>query len=330
MSEATTPAVTDVEVEAPYTHSTGPALTRFLGALRDDATIWGRRCDRCARTVVPAADHCDSCGAQLGAWTAVGPEGRIEGLTVVERPMPLVGLDPPFAVLRVRLDGADTDLIHLGPVVEGLERGVRVRPRWAAQREGAITDLEGFVPVGDEPLATGAPVVGAEPVTVVTTHLRLPFRYGSGVLASRFADAIRAGEIRGNHCPECELRYLPPRQVCPRCWVPCVGWDPVADHGVVTTFVVVNVPFYGQDIAIPYVLAQILLDGTDQPISHLVAVPGSQDALVAPPGGARIGMRVRAVWREREDRQGFINDDIDRFEPTGEADADAETLADHV
>lgn len=138
------PFVAALDVEFPYLHSTGPALSRFFTALRDERVIWGRRCDPCARVVVPAQDYCDTCSSELGDWIRAGPEGRIEGFTVVAEPMPLVGLEPPFAFVRVRLDGADTDFIHLVARVEGLRRGARVRPAWAPERAGTIRDLAGF------------------------------------------------------------------------------------------------------------------------------------------------------------------------------------------
>ena len=65
----------------------------------------------------------------------------------------------------------------------------------------------------------------------------------------------------------------------------------LADTGVVTTFCVVNVPFAGHAIEMPYVAASILLDGADIAFQHLIqGVPADQ---------VRIGMRVRAVWRPR-------------------------------
>lgn len=152
MSEPDAPAagvfVAPLQVEFPYLHSTGPALSRFLTALRDDRAIWGRRCPRCARVAVPAQDYCDTCGSDLGEWVEVGPEGTLAGFTVVTQPMPLAGLDPPFAFVRVRLDGAGTDLVHLAASMEGLRRGARTRPVWATERQGTIRDITGFEVIG--------------------------------------------------------------------------------------------------------------------------------------------------------------------------------------
>ena len=283
----------EYEVAFPYRHSTGPALGRFLAGLRD-RVIWGRRCDACDRVVVPANDHCETCGSDLGEWIEVGPEGTVTGVTVVEEP-------EPAAYVTVRLDGAGTDLTHRG--APGLERDMRVRPAWADAPTGSILDLDRFV-AADGAVAERPPA--GEAVEAIGTDLRLPFTFSAGRLLSRFAEGLRRGEIHGVRCPECRSVYVPPRPTCPRCWERTEGWEPVADTGTVETFVVVNVPFPGQEVEIPYVLAHVRLDGADASFLHLVAVSA---------GKARIGMRVRAAWRPPEDRRGFLSEDVDHFDP---------------
>lgn len=166
-----------------------------------------------------------------------------------------------------------------------------------------------------------------DPVASVRTHLRLPFRLSAGRLGARFFEDVRRGRLSGNRCPTCRLVYVPPRPFCARCWQRCEGWLPVEDTGTVTTFVIVNVPFHGQQVRIPYVLAHLLLDGADATVQHLVGV-ATADGTLAAPEETRIGMRVRAVWRPRERRTGFLSEDVDHFTPTGEPDRDPATLLD--
>ena len=153
----------------------------------------------------------------------------------------------------------------------------------------------------------------SEPVVTVPAHLRLPFRFSAGALASAFADGLRRGEIHGNRCGSCGRVYVPPRAFCSPCWRACEGWERVADAGTVTTFVVVNVPFYGQQVRIPYVLAHVRLDGADATFLHLV---GAQNEGELRPVAVEIGSRVRAVWRPADARTGFLNEDVDHFTPT--------------
>jgi uncharacterized OB-fold protein len=93
------------------------------------------------------------------------------------------------------------------------------------------------------------------------------------------------------------------------------------DHGTVTTFCIVNVPFAGQRVKPPYVSAYVLLDGADIPLMHLI--------LGCPADEVRMGMRVSAVWRPREE-WGTTPQNIDHFRPTGEADAPFESYAHHL
>lgn len=321
--------VVDHVVDAPFTHSTGPTLARFLTALRDEQRFWARRCDACQRVVVPPDEHCETCSAPLGAWEVVGPQGTVTGMTVVRQPLPRTGLTPPFGVLRVRLDGADTDLLHLAPDPTGIARGGRVEPLWASTPTGTIRDVAGFRPARSRPHTDGARTDAAavdDQVSVVERQMDLPFRQTLGPLMTRFQQDVLDGHLHGTRCSACQQVYLPPRPLCPRCWARCGGWIEIADHGTVASYVVINVPFYGQEIAIPYVLAHIRLDGADSTIPHLLGVLGEDSQLVVPPDGVRRGMRVVAAWREPGARRGFLNDDIDHFEPADEPDAPLDDL----
>jgi len=123
---------------------------------------------------------------------------------------------------------------------------------------------------------------------------------------------LAEGRVIGQRCPLCRKVYVPPRGACPTCGVPTAENVELADHGIVTTFCIVNVPFMGQRIKPPYVTAYVLLDGADIAFLHLV--------LGCAPEEVRMGMRVRAVWGKQ----------IDHFEPTGEPDAPFESYASHL
>src|SRR2546423_1250678 len=96
-----------------------------------------------------------------------------------------------------------------------------------------------------------------EPVKSIRTPMELHYEYYAGRAASRFLRGIEQGEIRGQRCPQCGKVYVPPRGACAACGVATDEEVKVSDKGIVTTFCVVNVPFYGQKIEIPYVSATI-------------------------------------------------------------------------
>ena len=125
----------------------------------------------------------------------------------------------------------------------------------------------------------------------------------------------------GQRCPACGKVYVPPRAACPTDGVPTAGEVELPDTGTVTTFCVVNVPFRGQRVPTPYVAAAIVLDGADIPFQHLI--------LGCDPGDVRMGMRVTAVWRPR-DQWGTTVENIGHFRPTGEPDAPYVSYAHHL
>ena len=57
-------------------------------------------------------------------------------------------LEHPFAWALVRLDGADTALLHMVDAGDEarMSTGMRVRVRWRDERKGHITDIACFEP----------------------------------------------------------------------------------------------------------------------------------------------------------------------------------------
>lgn len=145
----------------------------------------------------------------------------------------------------------------------------------------------------------------------VRAHLRMPFALSAGDTLTAFFEDIKQRRIVGTACDGCGTVYVPPRPFCAACWQRCTRREQVADRGIVESFVIVNVPFYGQEVEIPYVLASVRLDGAGVPFLHLIGRAGPDGRLHTVP--VAMGMRVRAVWRD--ERTGFLNEDIDHFEP---------------
>ena len=156
---------------------------------------------------------------------------------------------------------------------------------------------------------------------MVTTPIHLTYQHTASPEESRYLRGLAEGRLLGQRCPACDKVYIPPRGSCPTDGVPTEDEVELPDHGVVTTFCVVNVPFLGQRLKPPYVAAYILLEGADIAFLHLVL--GCEASEV------RMGMRVRAAWRPR-DQWGTTLENIDHFEPTGEPDAAYETFSQHL
>jgi uncharacterized protein len=96
--------------------------------------------------LVPPPEFDPVTGEPLTEWVPVADEGMVVSWTWVPEPLDGQPFDRPFAYALVRLDGADSCLLHAVDAASqaDLHTGARVRARWAAEREGAITDITGF------------------------------------------------------------------------------------------------------------------------------------------------------------------------------------------
>jgi len=160
-----------------------------------------------------------------------------------------------------------------------------------------------------------------EPVTMITSPVRLDYEITAGAAASRFLRELVAGRIVGQRCPVCRKVYVPPRGSCPVDGVATDEEVELAPTGTVTTFCVVNLEFSPLAPEIPYVCAQVLLDGADIALFGLVAEVPATDV--------RMGMRVEAVFAPPEERTHSITS-IKWFRPTGEPDADYDTYKEYL
>lgn len=316
-----------VTVAFDYTRSTGPVLGRFFAGLRERRLVAGRTAD--GRAVIPPLEFDPATHAATTEFVEVGPAGTVDSWTWVSEPVAGQPFDRPFAFALVRFDGADASMLVALDAASPADvtTGMRVRPRWAEERVGAITDLvcvepgeAGAPDDHDDSDAAPAPLLEPEPTPLVTP-VSLDYLYSASPEESAFYSGLAQGRILGQRCPVCEKVYVPPRGACPVDGVPTVGEIELPDRGTVTTFCVVNVPFLGQRITPPYVSAYILLDGADIAIQHLI--------LELPADEVRMGLRVEAVWRPREEWTTSI-ENIAHFRPSGEPDADYETYRRHL
>ena len=323
-----------LEIGFDYTRSLGPVLSQFMTALAGRRILGSRGAD--GRVHAPPFEYDPVTFAPPAELVEVGPEGTVTSWSWAGQPLEGQPLAHPFAWALIRLDGADTAMLHAVDAgsAAAMATGMRVRVRWAASPAGHIRDIACFEPCNDagpgglaetaQPgtaqLEAGQPV-GHEPVAMMTTPVRLHYEHTASPGESEFLRGLADGRLLGQRCPACGKVYIPPRAACPTDGVPTAEEVELPDTGTVTTFCVVNVPFRGQRVPTPYVAAAIVLDGADIPFQHLI--------LGCEPGEVRMGMRVAAVWRPR-DQWGTTVENIDHFRPTGEPDAPYESYAHHL
>jgi len=99
--------------------------------------------------LVPPVEYDPASGASLTKLVPVGSEGEVVTWSWNEQVRDGQPFDRPFAWALVRLDGADTTMLHAVDAPEdAMAAGLRVRVRFAEERVGSLTDIECFEPVG--------------------------------------------------------------------------------------------------------------------------------------------------------------------------------------
>ena len=303
-----------------YTRSVGPVLGQFFTALRERRVVGVRGSD--GRVHVPPAEYDPVTYERLTEIVPVASVGTVVSWTW--QPAPLEGqpLDRPFAWALIKLDGADTPLLHAIDVgaAGSISTGARVHAHWVDEPVGAITDIAYFG-LGDEAEPVESVTDDRDPVTMLVTPTAIEIQHTASLPESAFLRGLEDGKLLGARTGKDGKVYFPPREADPATGRPTTEFVELPDKGTVTTFAIINIPFAGQHIKPPYVAAYVLLDGADIPFLHLITEIEASEV--------RMGMRVEAVWKPREE-WGHGIDNIDHFRPTGEPDADYDTYKHHL
>ncbi|AZM87743.1 MULTISPECIES: Zn-ribbon domain-containing OB-fold protein [Streptomyces] len=296
-------------VEFPFTRSLGPVQSAFLTGLREGVVLGVRTSD--GRVMVPPAEYDPVTAEEIRELVEVAPTGTVTTWAWNGEPRPQQPLGTPFAWVLVRLDGADTAILHAldAPGPDAVSTGMRVRVRWAAERTGAITDIACFEPCEGRERGSARPHDGvfADPVTGIVAEARLDYTYSPGRAQTAYINALSERRTVGERCPSCHKVYVPPRGACPTCGVATTDRVEVGPAGTVTTFCIVNIKARNLDIEVPYVYAHIALDGAGLALhGRIGGIPYDQ---------VRMGLRVEPVWTDGGRYP-------DHYRPTGEPDAD--------
>ncbi len=134
------------ELEYTYTRSVGPVTGRFFGALIEQKILGVRT--RSGRVLVPPTEYDPDTGEATGDFVEVGQAGVVTTWAWVSEPLRQHPLQRPFAWALIRLDGADTALLHAVDAGDEsrMATGMRVRVRWRDERVGEIHDIACFEP----------------------------------------------------------------------------------------------------------------------------------------------------------------------------------------
>lgn len=135
----------------------------------------------------------------------------------------------------------------------------------------------------------------------------IPNTYSAGAVGSRFLIELRDNaRIMGTRCAQCHRVYVPARSICKDCFGQLKEWVKVSDKGTLLTYAVDQVAKPTQPAPTPIIYGIIQLDGADTGFVHMLGEVEPEDI--------RVGMRVRAVFKPKEQRTASILD-IKYFKP---------------
>jgi len=141
--------VMEGKLALPYTYFAGKVGSKFITTIRDQKKILGVRCNTCNKVFVPPRQTCALCMTDLrGNWVELKNSGVVTNYTVVRYNDKHLPRKAPFVLAMVRLEGADTPMVH---ILEGLEPeevriGLKVKPVFAKEATNTILDIDHFEP----------------------------------------------------------------------------------------------------------------------------------------------------------------------------------------
>ena len=140
----------------------------------------------------------------------------------------------------------------------------------------------------------------------------MPYEWSIGLYGSKFFKEIKENRrFAAIKCTCCGKIYIPPRRVCGPCFKKLDEIVILPATGVITAFSIVNYSFIdpntGNHRPVPYTYGYIKIDGADNIFSHIINETDISKI--------KVGMKVRAVFKESEEMEGNIQD-ILHFEIT--------------
>ena len=146
MADAVPSLTAPYTLEYPYTRSVGPVLGRFFASLRERRVVGMRARD--GRILVPPQEYDPDTGESLSEFVGVGDAGVVTTWAWIAEPRAHQPLQRPFAWALIRLDGADTAMLHAVDAGDEarMSSGMRVRARWRDETQGDIRDIACFDP----------------------------------------------------------------------------------------------------------------------------------------------------------------------------------------
>ena len=137
----------DFDLDFTYTRTYGPVMSKFFTELKD-GQVFGIKGSQ-GQVICPPLEYDPQTSDSLSEFVELTDTGVVTTWSWVVSPLDKHPLDKPFAWALIKIDGADTSMLHAvdADSIDAMSSGMKVKIRWAAERVGAITDIACFEPV---------------------------------------------------------------------------------------------------------------------------------------------------------------------------------------
>src|SRR5262249_33871914 len=141
----------------------------------------------------------------------VASVGTVVSWTWQREPLEGQPLDRPFAFALIKLDGADTPLLHAVDAgsADAISTGARVHAHWVDEPVGAIPDIAYFA-LGENVEPEG-PKDERDPVTVQVSPSTIEIQHTASLPESTFLRGLEEGKLLGARTGSTGKVYFPPK-----------------------------------------------------------------------------------------------------------------------
>ena len=142
--------VIEGKLALPYTYFAGRVGSTFITTIRDKHKIMGVKCNACDKVFVPPRQTCERCLEDIREnWVELGNAGEVVNFTAVRYEDKHLPRKVPFVLAMIKLDGADTPLVHIleGVDMDAVQIGMKVKAVFASKTTHTILDIDHFAPL---------------------------------------------------------------------------------------------------------------------------------------------------------------------------------------
>lgn len=116
-----------IEMSQHYRHAVGSTSPFYLGM--EQGLLRATRCPRCEKSWFPPRQFCDADLTET-TWYDLPGTGTVVAATRVHSPPPFGGVDPPYILASIRLDGVEGGITHRVTGTEAPQKGTEVAVRF--------------------------------------------------------------------------------------------------------------------------------------------------------------------------------------------------------